>query len=58
MPVWQIIFCMLLQSNNIALYGWDLHNTKSFVHCAGEAVEYLQESNHYVALSQKKSEDI
>ena len=28
------------------------------MHCAGEAAEYLQEGNHYVALSQKKLEEI
>ena len=47
-----------VHSNNISLYGGDSHNTNSFVHCAGEAVEYLQQGNHYVALSQEKSEEI
>ena len=28
------------------------------MHCAGEAAKHLQEGNHYVALSQKKSEEI
>ena len=47
-----------MHSNNVALYGGDSHNTNSFVHCAREAAEYLQEGNHYVALSQEKSEEI
>ena len=47
-----------VHSNNISLYGGDSHNTNSFVHCAGEAAEYLQEGNHYVAFSQEKSEEI
>ena len=47
-----------VHSNNISLYGGDSHNTNSFVHCAGEAAEYLQEGNHYVAIWQEKSEEI
>ena len=47
-----------MHSNNISLYGGDSHNTNSFVHCAGEAAEYLQGGNHYVALSQEKSAEI
>ena len=47
-----------MHSNNISLYGRDFHNTNSFVHCAGEAAKHLQEGNHYVALSQEKSEEI
>ena len=47
-----------VHSNNISLYGGDSHNTNSFVHCAGEVAEHLQEGNYYVALSQEKSEEI
>ena len=47
-----------VHSNTISLYGGVSHNTNSFVHCAGVAAEYLQEGNHYVALSQQKSEEI
>ena len=46
-----------VHSNNISLYGGDSHNTNSFVHCAGEAAEYLQEGNLFVARLQEKSEE-
>ena len=47
-----------VHSNNISLYGGDSNNTNTFVHCAGEEAECLQEGNHYAALSQEKSEEI
>ena len=56
-PVWRITLCTRC-TLTISLYGGDSHNTNSFVHCAGEAAKYLLEGNHYVALSQEKSEEI